>query len=209
MAHKPKTLPSSDASPLGGALNSTSVTPPNASTANTSARGRMYSANSHAPAGTMRNGASEPISAALATLLCVAPAKNTARFSPKNTPGSSTWRTSRRVTRRPVLQSTTFQITLTVTILQNATRTPGDSARLTRVEPSENATTSPRTASTPRVFALGARTRGVSARGPTTCGTVPTVAPYALRPTATYKKTTQTGRLWPDGAHQLPGAQLL
>ena len=39
----PNTLPSSDASPLGGALNSTSATPPNASTANTSARGSMYS----------------------------------------------------------------------------------------------------------------------------------------------------------------------
>src|SRR3954467_5736746 len=139
----------------------------------------MYSLKKYAPAGTIRNGASDPISAALATLLCVAPAKNTARFRPKKTPGRTTWRTSRIVTRRPVRQSTAFQITLTVTILQNATRTPGDSARLTRVELSENATTSPRTASTPRVFALGARTRGVSARGPTTCGTVPTVAPYA------------------------------
>ena len=41
---KPNTLPSSDASPLGGALNSTSATPPNARSANTSARGSMYSA---------------------------------------------------------------------------------------------------------------------------------------------------------------------
>ena len=49
----------------------------------------MYSLNSHAPAGTIRNGASEPINAALATLLCVAPAKNTARFRPKNTPGTN------------------------------------------------------------------------------------------------------------------------
>ena len=31
---------------------------------------------------------SDPISAAFATLLCVAPAKNTARFSPKKTPGT-------------------------------------------------------------------------------------------------------------------------
>ena len=84
---KPNTLPSSEASPLGGALNSTSATPPNARTANTSARGSMYSANSHAPTGTIRNGASEPISAALATLLCVAPAKNTARLRPKKMPG--------------------------------------------------------------------------------------------------------------------------
>ena len=52
----------------------------------------------------MKNGASEPISAALATLLCVAPAKKIARFRPKNTPGTSAWRTSRMVTRRPVLQ---------------------------------------------------------------------------------------------------------
>src|SRR3954469_10186255 len=94
IATKPNTLPSSDASPLGGALNRTSVTPPNASTANTSACALMYSANNHAPAGTMRNGASDPIRAALATLLCVAPAKNTARFRPKNTPGTTTWRTS-------------------------------------------------------------------------------------------------------------------
>ena len=50
----------------------------------------MYSSNSQAPTGTIRNGASDPISAALATLLCVAPAKNTARFSPKNTPGTNT-----------------------------------------------------------------------------------------------------------------------
>ena len=44
----------------------------------------------------MRNGASEPISAALATLLWVAPAKKTARFMPKNTPGTKAWRTWRR-----------------------------------------------------------------------------------------------------------------
>jgi hypothetical protein len=50
----------------------------------------MYSANSQAPVGTIRNVASEPIRAALATLLCVAPAKNTARLSPKKTPGSHT-----------------------------------------------------------------------------------------------------------------------
>ena len=47
----------------------------------------MYSRNSQAPTGTIRNGASEPISAALATLLCVAPAKNTARLRPKKMPG--------------------------------------------------------------------------------------------------------------------------
>ena len=64
----------------------------------------MYSSKSLAPIGTMKNGASEPISAALATLLCVAPAKKMARFRPKNTPGTSAWRTSRMVTRRPVLQ---------------------------------------------------------------------------------------------------------
>ena len=74
---------------MGGALNNTRLTPPNATSANTSARGSMYSLNSHAPAGTIRNGASEPINAALATLLCVAPAKNTARFRPKNTPGTN------------------------------------------------------------------------------------------------------------------------
>ena len=80
------------------------------------------------------------------------------------------------MTRRPVLQSTAFQIRLTVTILQNATRTPGDSARFTSVELSENATTSPMTANTPSVLALRAGVRvGVSgdwpaARGATLTG---------------------------------------
>ena len=95
IAITPNTFPSSEASPFGGALNSTRATPPKASTANASAYGSMYSANSHAPTGTIRKGASDPISAALATLLCVAPAKNAARFKPKNTPGMNTWRTSR------------------------------------------------------------------------------------------------------------------
>ena len=63
------------------------------------------------------------------------------------------------MTRRPVLQSKTFQTTLTVTIRQNATRTPGDSARFTRVELSEKAMTMPTTASTPSAFALRARVR--------------------------------------------------
>src|SRR3954454_21261096 len=102
----------------------------------------------------MRNGASEPISAALATLLCVAPAKNTARFRPKKTPGRNAWRTFSIVTRRRLLQSTTFQTMLTVTIRQKATRTPGDSARFTSVELSEKATTSPRTPTSPNAFAL-------------------------------------------------------
>jgi hypothetical protein len=148
---------------LAGALNSTSATPPNASTANTSARGLMYSSNSHAPTGTIRNGASDPISAALATLLCVAPAKNTARLSPKNTPGTTTCRRSRSVTRRPLIHSTAFQTTLTVSIRQNATSTPGDSARLTSVELNENAITSPTTASTPSVLALSGVREEVSA----------------------------------------------
>ena len=116
----------------------------------------MYSANSHAPTGTMKNGASEPISAALATLLCVTPAKNTARLRPKKTPGSHTWRTSRGVTRRPVLQRIAFHRIDTAIIRQNATSTPGDSARLPSVELSENAATSPMTASTPSVFGFNA-----------------------------------------------------
>src|ERR1700710_2713730 len=127
----------------------------------------MYSQNSHAPTGTMRNGASDPSSAALATLLCVAPAKNTARLSPKNTPGTSTRRTSLSRTRRPWLQSTPFHTRLTVTIRQKATSTPGDSARLTSVELSEKATTSPTTASTPSVLALSARLRTAVAAAPT------------------------------------------
>ena len=122
----PNTLPFSDASPFGGALNRTMTRPPNATSAKNSARRSMYSLNNMAPSGTMRNGESEPISAALATLLFVAPAKNAARFRPRKMPGTSAWRTSRIVTRRPVVQRKTFHTTLTVTILQNATSTPGE-----------------------------------------------------------------------------------
>src|SRR3954471_2036579 len=153
-------FPSGDASPPVGALTSTRATPPNASTANTSARGSMYSRNSQAPTGTIRNGAHDPISAAFATLLCVAPAKNTARFNPKKIPGTQTARTSRIVTRRPVLHRTTFHARLTTAKRQNATSTPAVSARFTSVELSENPTTSPTTASTPSVLALSARIHG-------------------------------------------------
>jgi len=56
---------------------------------------------------------------------------------------------------RPVVvQSRAFQTRLTVTMRQNATSTPGDSARFTSVELSENATTMPMTASTPSARAL-------------------------------------------------------
>ena len=113
--------------------------------------------NSLAPIGTIRNGESEPISAALATLLFVAPTKNVARFTPKNTPGMNACRTWRSVTRLPVHRRYTFQTTLTITILQNATRTPGDSARFTRVELSEKATTRPTTASAPHALGLSPR----------------------------------------------------
>ena len=101
----------------------------------------------------MKNGASEPISAALATLLFVAPAKKMARFRPKNTPGTSAWRTCRIVTRRPVLQRYTFHTTVATVSLQNATSTPGVSARFTSVELSEKPMTTPATASAPRVRA--------------------------------------------------------
>lgn len=60
---------------------------------------------------------------------------------------------------------------LTVTMRQNARSTPEASARLTSVELSENAITSPMTARTPSVFALrilaacgGAGGTGVSRR---------------------------------------------
>jgi hypothetical protein len=124
----------------------------------------MYSANSQAPTGTIRNGASEPISAALATLLCVTPAKKTARLSPKNAPGIQTRRTSAPVTRRRrVAHSRAFQRTLTRISRQNATSTPGVSARLPSVELSENAATSPMTARTPSVLALARDRSAVSA----------------------------------------------
>ncbi len=76
-------------------------------------------------------------------------------------PGTSAWRTSRIVTRRPVLQRNTFHTTLTMTSRQKATSTPGDSARLTSVELSEKATTTPTTASTPNVRALTDRRRAL------------------------------------------------
>jgi hypothetical protein len=72
---KPNTLPFIDASPRAGALNNTMTTPAKDTSANPSARRSKYSLNSQAPIGTMRNGESEPINAALATLLWVAPAK--------------------------------------------------------------------------------------------------------------------------------------
>ena len=61
------------------------------------------------------------------------------------------------MTRRPVLSRYPFQISETATILQNARRTPGDSALFTSVELSEKAITTPRTARTPNVFALKVR----------------------------------------------------
>jgi hypothetical protein len=67
-------------------------TPPNATSAKINGRGSWYSLKSLAPIGTIKNGASEPIRAAFATLLCVAPAKKMARFRPKNVPGTSAWR---------------------------------------------------------------------------------------------------------------------
>src|SRR4051794_32263795 len=137
----------------------------------------MYSRKSHAPTGTIRNGAHDPIKAAFATLLCVAPEKNTARFSPKKTPGIHTARTSRSATRRPVLHRTRFHARLTVARRQNATSTPAVSARLTNVELSENATTSPRTASSPSVFALSPPSHaGVRAA----CGTALIRPPYGV-----------------------------
>jgi hypothetical protein len=50
-----------------------------------------------------------------------------------------------------------FQTMLTVSNRQNAMRTPGDSARLTRVELSENAITRPTTASAPSVRVTAAK----------------------------------------------------
>ena len=90
---------------------------------------------------------------------------------PKNTPGSHTWRTSAGVTRRRVLQRIAFHRIDTATIRQNATSTPGDSARLTSVELSENAMTSATTATTPSVFPLSARPRAdVPGGDPATSG---------------------------------------
>src|SRR4051812_47993073 len=128
----------------------------------------MCSRKNQAPAGTIRKGAHDPIRAAFAMLLFVAPEKNTAKFNPKRTPGIHTLRMSRSATHRPVLHKATFHTRLTVARRQNATSTPAVSARLTNVELSENATTSPRTASTPRVFALRPR---IHAGARAACGT--------------------------------------
>ena len=102
IASTPNTFPRRDASPFAGAFRSTMAAPPKASRANSRARGWLYSRKSLAPIGTIRKGESEPISAALATLLFVAPTKNVARFTPKNTPGMNACRTWRSVTLRPV-----------------------------------------------------------------------------------------------------------
>ena len=76
-----------------------------------------------------------------------------------------------------MLQSTPFHSTLTAIIRQNATSTPGDSARLTRVELSEKAITNPATASTPNVIALAA----VTARGARVVDAGPTYDPIRTR----------------------------
>ncbi len=127
----------------------------------------------------MRNGASEPIRAALATLLCVAPAKNTARFSPKNTPGTTAWRTSAAVTRRPVDRRYTLNTTVAMVSRQNATSTPGVSARFTSVELNEKPMTTPTTARAPSVCARSSIRRGSACNGllhlrrSTSCAAVP------------------------------------
>src|SRR5215207_1372369 len=104
----------------------------------------------------MRNGASEPINAALATLLCVAPAKN-GQIQTEEHSGHERLTHIRHRDSPASAPEQDVQTTLTVTIRQNATRAPGDSARFTRVELSEKAMTRPTTASTPRVFAFSAR----------------------------------------------------
>src|SRR5439155_1291157 len=135
---------------------------------------------------------------AFATLLCVAPAKNTARFSPKKTPGIHTRRMSRSATRRPVLHRTTFHTTLTVARRQNATSTPGVSARLTNVELSENATTRPRIASTPSVFALSARPHAGTRAA---CGTALIRAPNGGLSDGAEFDTRLLHRFGPAGDH--------
>src|SRR3954468_15913049 len=68
------------------------------------------------------------------------------------------------VTRRPVHQRNTLKTSVAVVNLQNATSTPGVSARFTSVELNEKPTTTPATASAPRVRAPKVRllTRAVS-----------------------------------------------
>src|SRR3954463_942747 len=64
------------------------------------------------------------------------------------------------VTRRPVARTKTFQTMVAVVNLQNATRTPGVSARFTRVELREKPITTPATASAPNALAPSVRVRG-------------------------------------------------
>ena len=91
----------------------------------------MYSRNSHAPTGTMKNGARDPMSAALATLLCVAPGEEHRQVEAEEDAGDDACRTSAQRDPPARAPQQTFQMTLTVTSRQNATSTPGDSARLT------------------------------------------------------------------------------
>ncbi len=60
-----------------------------------------------------------------------------------------------RLGRRPVATRSRFHTRVVVIKRQNATSTPGVSARLTSVEPNEKATTTATTATHPSVFVLG------------------------------------------------------
>src|SRR3954471_9531783 len=118
----------------------------------------MHSANSHAPHGTIRTVASDPMSAGVRHAVVGHPCEEHRQVQTEEDPRYEDLADVRQLTRGRVLQSTAFHTTLTTTILQNATSTAGDSARLTSVELSENATTSPTTA---RTRASGRSTRDV------------------------------------------------
>ena len=121
--------------------------------------GRCTRGTARRPTGTIRNGASEPISAALATLLCVAPAKKTARFRPKKTPGSQTWRTSAQ--RHAAAGAPQDHVPQHADDDQPP-ESDEDARRLRALDErraQREGRTRPSTASTPSVFALSAPTR--------------------------------------------------
>ena len=86
----------------------------------------MYSLNSAAPSGTMRKGDKEPMSAAFATLLCVAPEKNICEVQTEEHPGDQ--RLPHIAKRHPSPRCPQVHVPddRTVTIRQNANSTPGD-----------------------------------------------------------------------------------
>ena len=131
--------------------------PPNATSANTNARGLLYSLKSLAPIGTMRNGESEPISAALATLLLRRADEEGGEVHPEEHPRDE--RLTHVPQRDPPARAAEVDVPDDADDRQPPERDQ-DPRRLSPLhegELSENATTKPTTASAPHALGLSAR----------------------------------------------------